>query len=157
MQTAALARCIGSAERYMRALLERGLKSASISFDEWTVMAFTSASTLDSEQVIQRQIESHLATDASEARESISTLISARVITISPGGTLVHTELGAALFVCLSREIGGIRRILYENLPDADLEATHRTLMEITKRASDLLGGEPHAYHDHAEVQTHTA
>lgn len=140
MQAPALAQSIGSAERSMRALLEQKLRSANLSFAEWTVIAFTSASTMDSEQVVQRQIGGHVTTNAAQAQRSIDTLISAGLIAISRGNTLAHTAEGAALFLSLSSEVGEITGILYGDLPTADLEATHRTLMEIAKRASDLLG-----------------
>lgn len=143
MQIPPLARSVGSAERSMRALLQRKLRSADLSFGEWTAMTFTNASTLDSEQVAQLQVGDHLATDAAEAHGLIDTLISTGLIAISRGGVLVHTAIGAALFLSLSREVAEITHILYGDLPAADLDTTHRTLMEIARRASELLVAAP--------------
>jgi hypothetical protein len=139
MKSPPLTRSVGSAERSMRALLERKLQGANLSFLEWTTLVFSSASHLSSEQVVQQQIGSRVAADAAEAHSAISALVAAGFMAIDSDNMLVKTGKGAGLFATLSHEIEEIALTLYGDLPIADLEATHRTLMEITKRASHRL------------------
>lgn len=139
MQTPPLTRSIGSAERSMRALLERKLQGANLSFLEWTTLVFSGTSSLSSEQVVQLQIGSRVAADAAEAHSAIDALLAAGFMARDPDNMLVKTRKGASLFATLSREIEKIAFALYGDLPIADLEATHRTLMELAKRASHLL------------------
>jgi DNA-binding MarR family transcriptional regulator len=122
----------------MRALLEQKLQSANLSFAEWTVLAF-SAAPLSSSEVIQRQIAGHVVADAAGAQESIDSLVQAGFLATSQGDVLAHSDKGKSVFTHLSGEVEGITRRLYGDLPIADLEATHRTLMEIAKRANNLL------------------
>jgi DNA-binding MarR family transcriptional regulator len=123
----------------MRALLEQKLQSANLSFAEWTALAFTSAAPLKSDDVVQRQIAGHVIADAAGGHESIDSLVRAGLIAKSQGDVLTHSEEGKALFVRLSGEVEGITRNLYGDLPVEDLEATHRILTEIAKRAGNLL------------------
>jgi hypothetical protein len=123
----------------MRALLEQKLLRANLSFTEWTVLAFTSASPLNIEEVVQRLINGHVVTDASDAQKSIKNLVSASLITMNPGNVLTHSEKGITMFTHLNGEVEGITRTLFGDLPIADLETTHRTLLEIAKRANNLL------------------
>lgn len=139
MQLPPLTRSIGSAERSLRELLEQKLKSANLSFPEWTVLVFTNGSPMSSEQVVQREITGHVVANISNAQDSINHLISAGLISNNQNNMLVHTEKGASIFMPLSTEIEGVTRSLYGDLPIADLDATHRTLTEIAKRANNLL------------------
>lgn len=139
MQTPPLTRSVGTAERAMRALLERQLEKENLSFGGWTALAFTSAGPLSAEQIVQRQIAGHTVSDASDGRRSVDALISAGQLAVDQAGMLAHTEKGAMLFRYLSAEIEGITQTLYGDLPAADLDATHRTLVEIGKRANSLL------------------
>ena len=139
MQLPLLTRSIGSAERSMRALLEQKLQSANLSFAGWTVLAFTSAAPLRSSEVVQRQIAGHVIADVAGGQESIDSLVHAGLIAKSQDDILTHSEMGKTVFVRLSGEIEAITHNLYGDLPIEDLEATHRTLMEITKRAGNLL------------------
>ncbi|MBI3562075.1 MAG: hypothetical protein HY080_10215 [Gammaproteobacteria bacterium] len=134
-----LTRSIGSAERAMRALLEQMLQGAHLSFAEWTVLAFTNTSPLSSAQIVQRQISGHVVADTAQAQESIDNLLAAGLITANQDKLLMHTNQGAAVFPPLSNEIETITRHLYGDLPIADLDATHRTLLEIATRAHHLL------------------
>jgi DNA-binding MarR family transcriptional regulator len=139
MQLPLLTRSVGSAERSMRALLEQTLRSADLSFTEWTALAFTGGAPLRSSEVIQRQIAGHVIVDAAGGQESIDSLTRAGLIDRSQDDVLTHSEKGKAVFARLSGEVEGITRNLYGDLPIEDLEATHRTLTEIAKRAGYLL------------------
>lgn len=139
MQIPPLTRSIGSAELSMRALLEQKLHRANLSFAEWTVLAFTNAAPLNSEQIVQRQIGGHIVTDAAAAQKPINNLISAGLITANQGNMLMHTEKGKVVFKTLSDEVAEITRALYGDLPIADLDTTHRTLTEIARRANNFL------------------
>ena len=139
MQLPPLTRSVGSAERSMRALLERKLQNVNLSFAEWTALAFTSAAPLKSDEIVQRQIAGHVIADAAGGHDSIDNLVRAGLIAKSQGDVLAHTEDGKAVFLRLSGEVEGITRNLYGDLPIDDLEVTHRTLTEISKRAGSLL------------------
>ena len=123
----------------MRTLLEQRLHSAGLSFSAWTILAYTNVSPVSAEQVVQYQVGGHAVPDAYEAQKSIDSLVSAGLIVANQGGTLTHTVKGKEVFKPLSDEIEDITRALYGDLPTADLDITHRTLMEISKRANKLL------------------
>lgn len=142
MQIPPLTRSVGSAERSMRALLEQKLQSAKLSFAEWTVLAFTSATPLSVTEVVQRQIAGHVVPNTAGAQASIDSLVSAGLIAKSQDDVLTHSENGRAIFIHLSGEVEGITRNLYGDLPIDDLEATHRTLTEIAKRANTILASQ---------------
>ena len=76
---------------------------------------------------------------ADETRQAIEKLAGAGLITADEGDTLMHTDEGAVLFKELSGKIKDMTQALYGDLPGTDLEATHRTLQEIAKRANSLL------------------
>jgi hypothetical protein len=139
MQIPPLTQSVGSAERSMRALLERHLQDAGLSFAAWTALVFTNAATLTLEQVAQRQISGHVVSGADEARQAIEKLTEAGLIAANENDILTQTDKGSALFKELSGKIKNLTQTLYGDLPSADLEATHRTLLEIAKRANSLL------------------
>jgi len=139
MQIPPPAQSVGSAERSMRALLERNLQDAGLSFPAWTVLVSTNASPLTVDQVAQRQISGHVVSSLIDARLEIDRLIQADLIKASETGALSHTDKGSALFNELSGKVKNITQSLYGDLPSADLEAAHRTLLEIAKRAKGLL------------------
>lgn len=139
MQIPPLTQSVGSAERSMRALLERHLQDAGLSFPAWTVLVFTNASPLTVDQIAQRQISGHVVSSINGVRLEIDRLIQAGLIKASEGGALSHTDKGSALFNELSGKVKNITQSLYGDLPGADLEATHRTLLEIAKRANGIL------------------
>ncbi|HEV7760662.1 MAG TPA: hypothetical protein VGO78_16775, partial [Acidimicrobiales bacterium] len=56
-------------------------------------------------------------------------------------GRLGLTAAGEAVFRPLSDAVGRITVDLYGDLPPADLEATRRTLEEVTRRANARLAG----------------
>ncbi len=139
MQIPPLTQSVGSAERSMRALLERYLQDAGLSFPAWTALVFTNASPLTVDQIAQRQISGHVVSSINGARLEIDRLIQAGLIKASESGALSHTDKGSALFNELSGKVKDITQSLYGDLPGADLEATHRTLLEIAKRANGIL------------------
>jgi hypothetical protein len=123
----------------MRALLEQILREADLSFPAWTTLVFTNTSPLTIEQITQRQISGHVVSGVDEARQAIDKLIATGLITASGHDTLMHTDTGSILFKELSGKVKNVTQGLYGDLPSADLEATHRTLLEIAKRANSLL------------------
>lgn len=139
MQIPPLTQSVGSAERSMRALLERHLQGAGLSFPAWTVLVFTNASPLSFEQIAQRQISGHVVSGVADARQAIDKLIETGLVTSNESDMLIHTEKGSAIFKGLSGKVKDITQSLYGDLPGADLDATHRTLLEIAKRANSLL------------------
>jgi hypothetical protein len=139
MQIPPLTQSVGSAERSMRELLERHLHDAGLSFPAWTALVFTNAAPLTIEQITQRQISGHVVSGADETRQAIAKLTDTGLIAANGSDMLTHTEKGSALFNELSGKVKRITQALYGDLPIADLEATHRTLLEIAKRAGSLL------------------
>lgn len=139
MQIPPLTQSVGSAERSMRALLERHLHGAGLSFPAWTILVFANASPLTVDQIAQRQISGHIVSNINEARLEIDRLIQAGLLKASERGELSHTDKGSALFNELSGKIKDITQSLYGDLPGVDLAATHRTLLEIAKRANGIL------------------
>src|SRR5262249_56008149 len=83
--THSLTRDIGQAERAMRALLERLLKKARLSFPEWTVLVFLdSAGPLPREDLVRRLIGGHIVSDAAAARAPLDFLPSERLLRTDP-------------------------------------------------------------------------
>ena len=139
MATPPLTRSIGSAERAMRALLERELARERLSFAQWTALVFTSAASLSPQQVGQRQLAGHAVASEAEAQDVIASLVALGALTNNANGSLQHSERGRGLFVSLSNSVERITSALYGDLPQVDLEATHRTLLEVAARANKLL------------------
>jgi len=139
MNAPPLTQSVGSAERSMRAILERHLQFAGLSFSAWTILAFTSAAPLTFEQVTQRQIDGHVVSGEDETRQSIQKLTEAGLMAINESKLLTHTDKGSVLFKELSEKVKAITQALYGDLPISDLEATHRTMLEIARRANHIL------------------
>ncbi len=147
-----LTRDIGQAERTMRALLERLLDEAGLSFAEWTVLVFLDgAGPLNVGELVRRQVNGRVAPEA-EARAAVAGLLSRGLLVPvdgiggagAPGGDgedprLASTAAAQAAYLPVRRTVDRITGELYGDLPPADLEATHRTLAEITRRANTLL------------------
>lgn len=123
----------------MRTVLERHLQDAGLSFPAWTALVFTNASPLTVDQIAQRQVSGHVVASINGARQEIDRLIQVGLIETSENGALSHTDKGSTLFNELSGKVKDITQSLYGDLPGADLEATHRTLLEIAKRANGML------------------
>jgi len=139
MSTPPLTRSVGSAERAMRALLEHMLASKHLSFAQWTALVFTSFAPLSTAEIVQRQLAGHVVGNEPEARQAVEDLIGLSLLTGDPDKLLRHTEEGRDLFASLSKSVEQITGILFGDLPQADLEATHRTLLEIATRANKIL------------------
>ena len=139
MATPPLTRSIGSAERAMRSLLEHELARKQLSFAQWTALVFTSAAPLSAEHIVQRQLAGHVVASEPEARDAIAHLVARGALTGNADGSLQHSEEGRGLFTALSKSVEQITSALYGDLPEVDLEVTHRTLLEVAARANKLL------------------
>lgn len=139
MATPPLTRSIGSAERSMRALLDRELAHEGLSFSQWTALVFTSATPLSTQQIAQRQLAGHVVANESEAQAAVTDLLARDALSENAEGVLQHSERGHALFLGVSAAVERITSALYGDLPQADLETTHRTLLEVSARANKLL------------------
>ena len=152
-ETQHLTRDIGQAERAMRALLEAQLREADLAFPEWTVLVhLDGAGPLTAAQLVQRQLAGRVVAEESAARGTVDRLRSAGLLGPvgegdgTDGGArdgatsqLAPTEAGGAVYRRLRRAVSRITDELYGDLPPADLEATQRTLTELTRRANARL------------------
>ena len=154
MTTPPLTRDIGQAERAMGALLEPLLVEAGLSFPEWTVLVFLEGiGPLTPDELVRRQVGGRVALEA-EARAAVDRLLSRGLLAPTdeargsggPGGDedhwLVPTAAGAAAYRPVRRAVDRITDGLYGDLPPADLEATHRTLEEVARRANARLAAD---------------
>ena len=139
MATPPLTRSIGTAERSLRALLERELEHEGLSFPQWTALVFTSAAPLSFKEIAQRQLAGHVVSGEPESQAAVNDLITRAVLSKNAEGALQHSDRGHALFLGISAAVERITNTLYGDLPQADLEAAHRTLIEISARATKLL------------------
>ena len=150
--TPALARDIGQAERTMRALLEQLLDEAGLSFPEWTVLNFLDgAGPLARSELAQRQVKGRVVPEAA-ARATVDGLQSRGLLApaddaqgagwaddVGEDPRLAPTAAGEAIYRPARRTVTRITDELYVDLPPADLEATDRTLAEVTRRANAWL------------------
>jgi DNA-binding MarR family transcriptional regulator len=145
-------RDIGEAENAIRALLDRLLEEAGVSFPEWTVL-FTLDGTgpVPRSELVRRQAHGLKVPEAA-AMATVDGLRSSGLLTPidqaqgaggpSRGGDdprLTLTAAGEAMFRPIRRAVFQISDELYGDLPPADAEATRRTLAEVTRRANALL------------------
>lgn len=150
--TPALTRDIGQAERTLRALLERTLNESGLSFSDWTVLvSLDGANQLAASELVQRQVDGHVAPEAAASATVDGLRTSGLIATAgesagpvarrTEGGDplLTLTSAGQAVYQPVRQSVLRITGELYGDLPAADLEATHRTLAEIARRAHDLL------------------
>jgi DNA-binding MarR family transcriptional regulator len=147
-----LTRDIGQAERAMRALLERLLDEAGLSFAEWTVLVFLDgAGPLTTGELVRRQVGGRVAPEAG-ARAAVDRLLSRGLLAPANdtrgagrlGGEdgnlkLTPTTAGEAVYLPVRINVERITGELYGDLPQAALEATHRTLAEVFRRADARL------------------
>jgi DNA-binding MarR family transcriptional regulator len=148
--TPALTRDIGRAKRNMRALLGRLLDQAGISFPEWTILApLDGAAPLTRSELVRRQVNGRVAPGV-EARAAVDGLLLRGLLAPADGAQggvdpdaddgqdprLVPTAAGEAVYGPARRTVTTITDELLGDLPQADLEATRRTLAEVTRRAS---------------------
>ena len=152
MTTPNLTRDIGQAERTMRALLERLLDEAGLSFPEWTVLVFLDGAggPLARGELVRRQVNGRVEHEAA-AQAAVDGLLSRGLLATADargaGGAVVGggnprlatTAAGEAFYRPVRRTVDLIIDGLYGGLPPADLEATHRTLAEVYRRANARL------------------
>ena len=147
--TPALTRSVGRAERTMRALLERLLDEADLSFSEWTVLVFVDAAgPLTFDELVRRQVDGRVAPEP-EARVAVDNLLSRGLLAPAEGTRgagrdgenrrLAPTPDGEAVYRPARQAVDRITDELFGNLPRADLDATHRTLAEVARRANARL------------------
>lgn len=150
-----LTRDIGQTERAMGALLEPLLDEAGLSFAEWTVLIFLDGSgPLTPDELVRRQVNGRVAPRAG-ARAAVDGLLSRGLLapagenhgTSEPDGDgedprLALTAAGEAAYRPVRRAVDRITDGLYGDLPPADLEATHRTLAEVARRANARLAAD---------------
>jgi len=143
-------RHIGAASRATGALLDQLLDQADLPFGDWTVL-FTLAGTgpLAPDDLVRQQAEGLKVPEAT-ARVTVDGLLASGLVGPAEGGgdgdgdgddRLALTAAGEAAFRPLSDAVGRITVDLYGDLPAADLEATRRTLEEVTRRANARLAG----------------
>jgi DNA-binding MarR family transcriptional regulator len=139
-------RHIGAASRATGALLDQLLDEADLPFGEWTVL-FTLAGTgpLAPDELVRQQADGLRLPEAT-VRATVDGLLASGLVGLGPaegdsGDRLQLTAAGEAVFRPISDAVGRITVDLYGDLPAADLEATRRTLEEVTRRANARLAG----------------
>jgi hypothetical protein len=135
MATITLTRDIGEAERTLRALLERQLAGAGLSFPEWAVLSFLDGAPLDRGELVRRQLRGSVVRDLGEAESTVDGLLASGLVAPRSGDALGLTDAGEARYQPVRQQVGRITDGLYRGLPAADVEATHRTLAEVARRA----------------------
>lgn len=130
-----LTRDIGETERTLRRLLEAELTPAGLTFPQWTALAMINgAGDMPAERLIAAQLAGEV-TDRAGAEQALVQLTARGLLAASPAGDLTLTDAGISLFTPLAASVGALTAALYGDLPAADLEATHRTLNEVARRA----------------------
>jgi hypothetical protein len=130
-----LTRDIGEVERALRALLERLLAPAGLSFAEWTVLSFLDGAPLDRAELVRRQLGGRVVADRAEAESTVDGLVSSGLVAPRSGGGLGLSDAGEVRYRPVRQAVSRITDGLYRGLPAADLDATHRTLVEVARRA----------------------
>jgi DNA-binding MarR family transcriptional regulator len=145
-------RDIGEAENAIRALLDRLLEEAGLSFPEWTVLfTLDGAGPLSRSELVKRQVHGLKVSEAA-ARATVDGLRSSGLLAPvdragdadGPGGDgedrrLTRSAAGEARYRPVRQAVSRITDELYGDLPPADLEATRRTLAEVTRRGNARL------------------
>jgi hypothetical protein len=144
-------RDIGQAEKATRALLDRLLEEAGLSFPEWTVLlSVDGGDPLAGGELVQRLVRGHVAPEPA-ARATVDGLRAAGLLAPpgqaqdadraggGEGSRLALTAAGEARYRPVRQAVARITEELYGDLPPADLEATRRTLAEVTRRANARL------------------
>ena len=147
-------RDIGQAEKATRALLDRLLEEAGLSFPEWTVLfSLDGAGPLAHSELVRRLVHGRVAPEPA-ARATVDRLRSSGLLAPvdqtqdadeAGGGQeprLALTAAGEARYRPVRRAVARITEELYGDLPAADLEATQRTLAEVTRRANARLAAD---------------
>jgi DNA-binding MarR family transcriptional regulator len=137
-------RDIGAAQKATGALLDRQLERVGLPFEEWTVL-FTLNGTgpLPTSALVARQVDGLKISEA-EARAVVDGMRAAgRLAPLDDADTadprLAPTPEAEAVFRPVFQAVTALATELYGDLPPADLEATRRTLAEVTRRANARL------------------
>lgn len=143
MTAPALTRDIGQAERAMRAVLERLLDEAGLTFPEWTVLVFLDGTVpLARSELVRRQVDGRVAHE-DVAQATVDGLRSGKLLApVDDGGEdprLAFTAAGEAAYRPVRQTVSRITEEFFGDLPPSDLKATHRTLAEVTRRANSHL------------------
>lgn len=138
-----ITRHLGTAERTLQALLQTQLRKVGLSFPEWVVLTILhSSGSLPLANVIDAlergQIGDRDGVDALVARMAERGLIAPAEFGMS------ITPLGAELYLPLRHDVDSLTAEIVAGIPADDLDATRRTLDEVTRRASRLLSTEGH-------------
>lgn len=145
-----LARVIGETERTMRAVLERLLSKAGLSFPQWTVLVFLHrAEQLTLSQLVDQLGRGQIAS-GDAAAVAIEQLLADGLIGTTRTSTsgqehdsdLALTAQGLTTFLPLRDRVARMTGDLFEHLSEADVEATRRTLETIADRAQHVLAAE---------------
>jgi hypothetical protein len=167
MTVTPLTREIGTAERSLRALLERQLHGAGLTFPEWTVLTVLEAGgALTAGQLIESQLHGQVVPDASAADATVERLRASGLVgpaddapdapdgpdgpgsasSAGPGGDgprFATTAAGAAVYRPVRAAVDRLTGEIFGDLPPADVDATRRTLVEVGRRAAALLAADP--------------
>ncbi len=136
-----LTKHMGQAERTLQAPLQAQLTQSNLSFPEWTVLTFLGGpGPLDRAQLIERLHRARIA-GPSEAPALIDAMAAQGLIAPAEGG-LAITAAGLEVYLPLRETVERVTATLVEDVPEADLEATPRTLEAVTRRADQLLAAD---------------
>src|SRR5262245_41087548 len=129
---------IGQAQRAIGALLDRKLAAAGLPFPEWTVL-FTLDATgqLAADDLVARQVDG-LKVPEGEARATLDGMVGGGMLA-PDGDRLAPTAAAEGVFRPIRDDVSRLTVELYGDLPPEDLEATRRTLAEVTRRANAKL------------------
>lgn len=139
MSNPAVSPAIGMAERKLRALLDRKLILAGLSFPAWTTLVFLAPGPLSRAQLIQRQQQGQVVSGDAEAAETLDTLLATGLLHQTADAQLSLSSAGSQLFSTLSAQVKATVEKLFGDISPADLETTRRTLLHISEQADLLL------------------
>jgi DNA-binding MarR family transcriptional regulator len=129
---------IGQAQRAIGALLDRKLAAAGLPFADWTVLfTLDAAGPLTADELVARQVDG-LKVPQSEARATLERMTGAGLLA-ADGDRVVPTAAAEGVFRPIRTDVARLTVELYGDLPPEDLEATRRTLAEVTRRANAKL------------------
>jgi DNA-binding MarR family transcriptional regulator len=138
---------VDRAERVLRVLFERLLDEAGLSFSEWIVLSIIDAAgPIPRSDLVWRQVDG-LKVPVAMAGAAVDGLLALGFLAPNQGaerrgaGTdtrLAITGAGEAVSRQVRQAVYRVADQLSGDLPSTDLEATYRTLAEITRRARVL-------------------
>jgi DNA-binding MarR family transcriptional regulator len=138
-------RDIGQAEHAVRALLDQLLDRAGMTYEDWTILFALDAGGPQTGETLARVQADGLKIPVTQASATVAGLRTTGVLAETPGRgagsepVLTMSEAGEARFLPIRQQVATITVELYGDLPPSDLEATQRTLAEVTRRANTRL------------------